>query len=127
MAAAGARCVTGFSRSPGQVSDAPEGRASLRSIGLGRLNGSRASVREDGGIAVTEFAKRLGGSRVALYRVVNGKAAVECGAGRRGRSAQLNCQTTPGMTMEIVADLGADRGSVLAESGYQSGAIEELR
>jgi len=33
-------------------------------------------LRADGGITVTEFAKRLGVSRVALSRVVNGKAAV---------------------------------------------------
>jgi len=33
-------------------------------------------LRPDGGITVTEFAKRLGVSRVALSRVVNGKAAV---------------------------------------------------
>ncbi|MGQ0835570.1 MAG: HigA family addiction module antitoxin [Gammaproteobacteria bacterium] len=33
-------------------------------------------LREDGGLTVTEFAKRLGVSRVALSRVVNGRAAV---------------------------------------------------
>lgn len=33
-------------------------------------------LRTDGGISVTEFARRLGVSRVALSRVVNGKAAV---------------------------------------------------
>ena len=33
-------------------------------------------LRKDGGITVTEFAKRLGVSRVALSRMVNGKAAV---------------------------------------------------
>src|ERR1700757_246220 len=33
-------------------------------------------LREDGGITVTEFAKALGVSRVALSRVVNGRAAV---------------------------------------------------
>jgi addiction module HigA family antidote len=33
-------------------------------------------VREGGGLSVTEFAKRLGVSRVALSRVVNGRAAV---------------------------------------------------
>ncbi|MGH8309940.1 MAG: HigA family addiction module antitoxin [Steroidobacteraceae bacterium] len=33
-------------------------------------------LRENGGLTVTEFAKRLGVSRVALSRVVNGRAAV---------------------------------------------------
>ena len=33
-------------------------------------------LRKDGGLTVTEFAKRLGVSRVALSRVVNGRAAV---------------------------------------------------
>jgi addiction module HigA family antidote len=33
-------------------------------------------LRKDGGLSVTEFAKRLGVSRVALLRVVNGRAAV---------------------------------------------------
>lgn len=34
------------------------------------------TLRADGGITVTEFARRLGVSRVALSRVVNGRAAV---------------------------------------------------
>jgi addiction module HigA family antidote len=33
-------------------------------------------LRKDGGLSVTEFAKRLGVSRVALSRVVNGRAAL---------------------------------------------------
>src|ERR1700674_4869774 len=33
-------------------------------------------LRKDGGLTVTEFGKRLGVSRVALSRVVNGRAAV---------------------------------------------------
>ena len=33
-------------------------------------------LREDGGMTVTAFAKRMGVSRVALSRVVNGRAAV---------------------------------------------------
>jgi addiction module HigA family antidote len=33
-------------------------------------------LREDGGMTLTEFAKRLRVSRVALSRVVNGRAAV---------------------------------------------------
>jgi addiction module HigA family antidote len=33
-------------------------------------------LRADGGLTVTEFARRLGVSRVALSRVVNGRAAV---------------------------------------------------
>lgn len=34
------------------------------------------TVRRDGSITVTQLAKRLGVSRVALSRVVNGRAAV---------------------------------------------------
>jgi antitoxin HigA-1 len=34
------------------------------------------TVLGEGGLSVTEFAKRLGVSRVALSRVVNGRAAV---------------------------------------------------
>jgi len=33
-------------------------------------------LRKDGGLTVTEFAKVLGVSRVALSRVLNGRAAV---------------------------------------------------
>ena len=33
-------------------------------------------LRKNGGLSVTDFAKRLGVSRVALSRVVNGRAAV---------------------------------------------------
>ena len=33
-------------------------------------------LRKDGGVTLTDFAKRLGVSRVALSRVVNGRAAV---------------------------------------------------
>jgi len=33
-------------------------------------------LRPDGGLTVTEFARRLGVSRVALSRVVNGRAGV---------------------------------------------------
>jgi len=33
-------------------------------------------LRRDGSLSVTEFARRLGVSRVALSRVVNGRAAV---------------------------------------------------
>jgi addiction module HigA family antidote len=32
-------------------------------------------LNEDSGLSVTEFAKRLGVSRVALSRVINGRAA----------------------------------------------------
>ena len=34
------------------------------------------TLRANGGLTVTEFARRLGVSRVALSRVVNGRAAV---------------------------------------------------
>ena len=57
-------------------------------------------LRKDGGITVTEFAKRLRVSRVALSRVVNGRAAVSAELAIRlaaalGGSAEswLNMQT----------------------------------
>ena len=58
-------------------------------------------LREDGGLTVTAFAKRLGVSRVALSRVVNGRAAVSAELAIRlaaalGGSAEawLRLQTT---------------------------------
>lgn len=49
-------------------------------------------LREDGGLTVTDFAKRLGVSRVALSRVVNGRAACQCRAGHSpGRGARELC------------------------------------
>ena len=43
----------------------------------GELDGLADTVlRRDGSLSVTEFARRLGVSRVALSRVVNGRAAV---------------------------------------------------
>ena len=57
-------------------------------------------LRKDGGITVTDFAKRLRVSRVALSRVVNGHAAVSAELAIRlaaalGGSAEswLNMQT----------------------------------
>ena len=50
--------------------------------------------REDGGISVTEFAKQLKVSRVALSRVLNSRAAISAGLAIRleaalGSSAQM--------------------------------------
>jgi addiction module HigA family antidote len=48
-----------------------------------------------GGITVTEFAKRLGVSRVALSRVANGRAAISADMALRLASAEswLNMQS----------------------------------
>lgn len=61
----------------------------------------RDTVLGDGGMSVTEFAGRLGVSRVALSRVVNGRAAVSADmalrlAGVLGGSAEswLRMQVT---------------------------------
>jgi addiction module HigA family antidote len=57
-------------------------------------------LRQDGGISVTEFAEKLGMTRTAISRVVNGKAAISAELAVRlaaflGGSARswLNMQT----------------------------------
>jgi antitoxin HigA-1 len=59
------------------------------------------TVLSAGGLSVTEFAKRLGVSRVALSRVVNGHAAV---------SAEL--------AIRLAAALGASAESLATDAGH---------
>ena len=61
-------------------------------------------LRTDGGITVTEFAKRLGVSRVALSRVVNGKAAVSAELAIR-LAAALRGSAESWLRMQVTYDL----------------------
>lgn len=61
-------------------------------------------LREDGGITVTEFAKRLGVSRVALSRVVNGRAAVSAELAIR-LAAALGGSAESWLRMQVAYDL----------------------
>lgn len=61
-------------------------------------------LRADGGITVTEFAKRLGVSRVALSRVVNGKAAVSAELAIR-LAAALRGSAESWLRMQLSYDL----------------------
>jgi len=61
-------------------------------------------LRTDGGITVTEFAKRLGVSRVALSRVVNGKAAVSAELAIR-LAAALRGSAESWLRMQLTYDL----------------------
>lgn len=61
-------------------------------------------LREDGGLTVTEFAKRLGVSRVALSRVVNGRAAVSAELAIR-LAAALGGSAESWLNMQVAYDL----------------------
>jgi len=61
-------------------------------------------LRQDGGITVTEFAKRLGVSRVALSRVVNGRAAVSAELAIR-LAAALGGSAESWLNMQVAYDL----------------------
>ncbi|MGH8319789.1 MAG: HigA family addiction module antitoxin [Steroidobacteraceae bacterium] len=61
-------------------------------------------LREDGGLSVTEFARRLGVSRVALSRVVNGRAAVSAELAIR-LAAALGGSAESWLTMQLTYDL----------------------
>lgn len=61
-------------------------------------------LRRDGGITVTEFARRLGVSRVALSRVVNGKAAVSAELAIR-LAAALRGSAESWLRMQVTYDL----------------------
>lgn len=61
-------------------------------------------LREDGGLTVTEFAKRLGVSRVALSRVVNGRAAVSAELAIR-LAAALGGSAESWLNMQLAYDL----------------------
>jgi antitoxin HigA-1 len=61
-------------------------------------------LRKNGGISVTEFAKALGVSRVALSRVVNGRAAVSAELAIR-LAAALGGSAESWLNMQIAYDL----------------------
>jgi antitoxin HigA-1 len=61
-------------------------------------------LRKNGGLTVTEFARRLGVSRVALSRVVNGRAAVSAELAIR-LSAALGGSAESWLNMQVAYDL----------------------
>lgn len=61
-------------------------------------------LRAEGGLTVTEFAKRLGVSRVALSRVVNGRASVSAELAIRLASA-LGGSAESWLRMQVSYDL----------------------
>jgi addiction module HigA family antidote len=61
-------------------------------------------LRTNDGISVTEFAKRLGVSRVALSRVVNGRAAVSAELAIR-LAAALRGSAESWLRMQLAYDL----------------------
>lgn len=61
-------------------------------------------LRKDGGITVTVFAKALGVSRVALSRVVNGRAAVSAELAIR-LAAALGGSAESWLNMQVAYDL----------------------
>ena len=62
------------------------------------------TVLGDGAMTVTEFAKRLGVSRVGLSRVINGRAAVSAELAIR-LSAALGGSAESWLRMQITYDL----------------------
>ena len=61
-------------------------------------------LRKDGGLSVTDLAKRLGVSRVALSRVVNGRAAVSAELAIR-LAAALRGSAESWLRMQLAYDL----------------------
>jgi addiction module HigA family antidote len=61
-------------------------------------------LRKNGGLTVTEFARRLGVSRVALSRVVNGRAAVSAELAIR-LAAALGGSAESWLNMQVAYDL----------------------
>jgi addiction module HigA family antidote len=61
-------------------------------------------LRADGGLTVTEFAKRLGVSRVALSRVAHGHAAVSAELALR-LAAALGGSAESWLRMQVAYDL----------------------
>ncbi|MGO9446455.1 MAG: HigA family addiction module antitoxin [Thiobacillaceae bacterium] len=61
-------------------------------------------LRADGGLTVTAFAKRLGVSRVALSRVLNGRAAVSAELAIR-LAAALGTSAESWLRMQVAYDL----------------------
>lgn len=62
------------------------------------------TVLTAGGLSVTEFAKKLGVSRVALSRVINGRAAVSADMALRLAAALGGCPES-WLTMQAAYDL----------------------
>lgn len=62
------------------------------------------TVLAQGGLSVTEFAKKLGVSRVALSRVINGRAAVSADMALR-LAAALGGSAESWLTMQAAYDL----------------------
>ena len=61
-------------------------------------------LRQEGGMTVSAFAKRLGVSRVALSRVVNGRAAVSAELAIR-LAAALGGSAESWLRMQVAYDL----------------------
>ena len=61
-------------------------------------------LRKKGGLSVTEFAKAIGVSRVALSRVVNGRAAVSAELAIR-LAAALGGSAESWLNMQVAYDL----------------------
>jgi addiction module HigA family antidote len=61
-------------------------------------------LRKDGGLTVSAFAERLGVSRVALSRVVNGRAAVSAELAIR-LAAALGGSAESWLNMQVAYDL----------------------
>jgi addiction module HigA family antidote len=61
-------------------------------------------LREDGGISVKEFAEKLGMTRTAISRVVNGKASISPELAVR-LAAFLNITARSWLTMQAEYDL----------------------
>jgi addiction module HigA family antidote len=61
-------------------------------------------LREDGGLSVTEFADKLGMTRAAISRVVNGKAGISAELAIR-LAALLNVSARSWLTMQTEYDL----------------------
>jgi antitoxin HigA-1 len=61
-------------------------------------------LRKDGGLTVTEFGNRLGVSRVALSRVVNGRAAVSAELAIR-LAAALGGSAESWLNMQVAYEL----------------------
>lgn len=61
-------------------------------------------LRKDGGLTVSAFAERLGVSRVALSRVVNGRAAVSAELAIR-LAAALGGSAESWLAMQLAYDL----------------------
>jgi len=61
-------------------------------------------LRKNGGLTVSEFSRRLGVSRVALSRVVNGRAAVSAELAIR-LAAALGGSAESWLNMQVAYDL----------------------